>query len=219
MKIPQFPWTEIDTIFLDMDGVLLDRYFDDFFWTEFVPQKWQAQNGGSLQDARQNLLATYKRVESTLDWYSLDYWSKQLQLDIPELQKEACAHITLRPRALDFLLSIQKQGKPLYLITNAHPKTITLKLEKFNLWPWFEQVISAEEIGFAKEQVQFWGTLQKHLPYTAETTFFADDTEKVLLSAQNRGPHHLLHIAKPSSQEEPRYSRNFPSVNHLADIA
>ena len=30
-------WNKIDTILLDMDGTLLDLYFDNYFWREHVP--------------------------------------------------------------------------------------------------------------------------------------------------------------------------------------
>ncbi len=215
---PQFPWPEIDTIFLDMDGVLLDRYFDDYFWTEFVPLHWQQKNGGDIEQIRKKLVATYKKVENTLDWYDPDYWSERLQLDIVGLKQRAAGHINLRPHALEFLAAMQEKKKPLYLITNAHPKTIAVKLAKFDLRPWFQQTVSTAEIGYPKEQPQFWKKLQNHLPYAAEHTFFADDTERILLSAKKSGPQHLLHIAKPNSKEKPSYSHSFPSTDYLADI-
>lgn len=215
---PQIPWQEIESVFLDLDGVLLDRYFDDYFWLELVPQRWQEKHGGELEQAQQKLRNTYQQVENTLAWYDLDYWSEQLQLNIPALKKEEEGRIRLRPDALDFLDSMQKLGKPLFLVTNAHPKTLSVKLEKYTLRPWFEQVVSTAEVGLAKEQPKFWEKLQHRIPYNRAATFFADDTEKVLLAAQKSGPHHLLHIAKPSSREAARYSSIFPSVAYLADV-
>jgi len=31
---------EIQTVFLDMDGTILDKYYDDYFWEVYVPQKY-----------------------------------------------------------------------------------------------------------------------------------------------------------------------------------
>ena len=31
-----FPWHEIDWVLLDMDGTLLDKHFDDYFWETLV---------------------------------------------------------------------------------------------------------------------------------------------------------------------------------------
>ena len=30
-------WNSIDTVFLDMDGTLLDLHFDNHFWLEYLP--------------------------------------------------------------------------------------------------------------------------------------------------------------------------------------
>ena len=33
----QIPWHDIDSVFLDMDGTILDLHFDNHFWREHVP--------------------------------------------------------------------------------------------------------------------------------------------------------------------------------------
>ncbi|HBB77952.1 MAG TPA: haloacid dehalogenase, partial [Pseudomonas sp.] len=34
------PWSDIDTVLLDMDGTLLDLHFDNQFWLEHLPQRY-----------------------------------------------------------------------------------------------------------------------------------------------------------------------------------
>ena len=34
------PWQDIQTVFLDMDGTLLDLHFDNQFWREHVPLRY-----------------------------------------------------------------------------------------------------------------------------------------------------------------------------------
>jgi len=41
---PAFTWDEIDCVLLDMDGTLLDKYFDDYFWEHYVPEIYAAIN-------------------------------------------------------------------------------------------------------------------------------------------------------------------------------
>ena len=38
-------WSAIDTVFVDMDGTLLDLNFDTFFWREVVPQRYALLHG------------------------------------------------------------------------------------------------------------------------------------------------------------------------------
>ena len=33
-------WNAINTVLLDMDGTILDLHFDNYFWKEYVPQKY-----------------------------------------------------------------------------------------------------------------------------------------------------------------------------------
>ncbi len=40
-----FPWQEITWVLLDMDGTLLDKHFDDYFWETLVPQEYARRQG------------------------------------------------------------------------------------------------------------------------------------------------------------------------------
>ncbi len=35
---PPLPWQQISTVLLDMDGTLLDKYYDDYFWEQYLPK-------------------------------------------------------------------------------------------------------------------------------------------------------------------------------------
>ncbi len=55
-------WSVIDTILLDMDGTLLDKHFDDFFWEDYVPEQFAQKNGISVKSAKNKLLRKYKKL-------------------------------------------------------------------------------------------------------------------------------------------------------------
>ena len=40
-----FPWDDITWVLLDMDGTLLDKHFDDYFWETLVPQEYARRQG------------------------------------------------------------------------------------------------------------------------------------------------------------------------------
>ena len=163
--IPQFSWSEVDTILLDMDGTLLDKYFDDHFWEEYVPKIFAETHHFSEQEARKELLQRYQRVESTLQWCDLDYWSEQLGLNIPELKCKVDHLIQVHPYVIDFLKYAKSIKKELHLVTNAHSKTLDIKMRKTELGQYFDRIVCAEEIGYAKEQPEFWLKLEAHLGY------------------------------------------------------
>lgn len=215
---PTFTWQEVDTIFLDMDGTLLDKYYDDFFWERYVPEAYADRNGLLPDQAREQLLAVYRSVENTLQWTDLDYWSDRLGLDIVALKRQVRHLIDIHPHVIDFFRHMVEKGKKLYLVTNAHPKTLEVKMEQVKIEEWFERLICSQEVGAAKEQPEFWQRLQALLPYDPARTLFADDTEKVLHSAATYGIRHLVHVAKSSSRLVPRPSCHFPSILTFRDL-
>src|SRR5580658_4308326 len=75
-------WQQIDTVLLDLDGTLLDLAFDNHFWRTHVPQAWAQKRQLELQQALQELQTRFRACEGTLNWYCLDYWSRELELDL-----------------------------------------------------------------------------------------------------------------------------------------
>lgn len=215
---PAFSWNAIDRIFLDLDGTLLDKYFDDFFWEEYVPKVYSQKNNVDPKACRQLLLSTYKRVESTLQWTDLNYWSEQLGLDIAALKGEIAHLINIHPYVTEFLEHLKDKGKEIYLVTNAHPKALEVKLGKIQIADAFSRIICSQDVGLAKEQIEFWDNLQTIQRFHKERTLFVDDTERVLDSARAYGLKHLIHIAKPSSKLPPVFSSHYPSIESFQDL-
>jgi 5'-nucleotidase len=215
---PTFSWSQIDTVLLDMDGTLLDKYFDDHFWEEYVPKIFAKTNGLSDKDARKILLQRYQQVENTLQWCDLDYWSEQLDLDIPELKYKVNHLIKVHPYVIDFLDYVRSIKKNIYLVTNAHSKTLNIKMKKTELGSHFDRIVCAEEIGYAKEQPEFWNKLEAHLGYDKDRTLLADDTEKVLHSARKYGMGFLIFVARPSSRSPVKFSPEYPSITYFNEL-
>ena len=211
-------WQEIETVLLDMDGTLLDKHFDDYFWEHFVPEIYAAKNGIDERGARKRLLEVYKAKEGTLDWTDLDYWSEQLDLDIPALKIKIDHLIQVHPYVIDFLEHLNKLQKPAYLVTNAHGKTLDIKMSRTALSGYFKGIVCAAEIGMPKENPAFWAGLNQKIPFNKETTMLAEDTEKILYSARAFGIAHLIYVARPSSQAPIKPSAEFPSIVYFNEL-
>src|SRR5512140_3090433 len=140
-------WNDIDTVLLDMDGTLLDRHFDDHFWLEHVPLRYAAKHGIPIEECREQLYSRFRSQENTLNWTDLDYWSEQLGLDIPLLKEEVDHLIAVHPHVTEFLQFLRQKGKGVHLVTNAHSKTLSLKMKKTRLGPYFDTIVSAHDLG------------------------------------------------------------------------
>jgi 5'-nucleotidase len=211
-------WSAITTVLLDMDGTLLDKYFDDYFWEDYVPQIFAHHNGLSQMQARETLLQRYRAVESTLQWTDLDFWSEQLGLDIPALKNSIDHLIKVHPYVIDFLDFLEQQGKTAVLVTAAHDKTLQIKLAKTGIGPRFDRIVCAGEIGLPKESPSFWQRLEEILGFQRSQTLLADDTVKVLQAARQHGIEHLVFIAKPSSRAPVRHRTDFFSITAFNEL-
>jgi putative hydrolase of the HAD superfamily len=211
-------WNDIDTVLLDMDGTILDRHFDDHFWLEHVPGRYSVKHGISLDDAKARLYAMFRSQENTLNWTDLDYWSTQLDMDIPLLKHEVEHLIAVHPDVLDFLVFLKKAGKGVHLVTNAHGKTLSLKMKKTRLGSYFETIVSAHDLGLPKEDLAFWGELQKILPYNPATTLLGEDSEKNLHTARQFGIKYLIFVSAANSRLEPAPSEQFRSVQTFGEL-
>jgi len=208
-------WNDIDTVLLDMDGTILDRHFDDHFWLEHVPERWSQRNHTTLEHAKEHLYSLFRSQENTLNWTDLDYWSDRLRLDIPVLKQEIEHLIAVHPYVIEFLLFLKHAGKTVWLVTNAHSKTLDLKMKRTRIGPYFDGIISAHQVGLPKEDERFWGKLQNFISYDPERTMLGEDSEANLITAESFSIRYLVYISRYSSKIEPRRSERFPTIEYF----
>ena len=211
-------WHTIDTVLLDMDGTLLDRHFDDHFWLEHVPKRWAAKHKVSPKQAREQLHALFRSQEQTLNWTDLDYWSDRLGLDIPLLKLEVEHLIAVHPGVIEFLAYCKQHSKQLWLVTNAHGKTLDIKLKKTRIGQWFDGIISAHQVGLPKEDNRFWAELQRFVSYEPARTMLGEDSETNLQTAQEYGIRHLFYISHYSSACTPVTSDSFATLDYFTRL-
>lgn len=211
-------WEKIETVLLDMDGTLLDLNFDNHFWQEFVPKRYAVQNQITLEEARKQLEPRFRAMQGKLEWYCLDYWSDALKLDIAGLKAEISGLIAVLPHVTDFLEKVSASSRELLLVTNAHPDSLDLKMEKTSLHRFFDAIISSHQFGFPKEHPDFWRHLQQSHPFRKNYTLLVDDSVAVLHAARRYGLQYLLSISRPDSRQANRVIDEFPSIQDFREI-
>ena len=211
-------WTQIDTVLLDMDGTLLDLHFDNHFWREHVPLRYGEKYGLELESAKDEIFPRFQKAEGTMDWYCLDYWSQELDLDIVELKKEVGHLIAIHPYVIDFLDAVRKSGRRLVLVTNAHIKSLELKMEKTQLNGHFDRLVCAHTYGVPKEDQLFWDYLHKEEPFDPQRTLLVDDSLPVLRSASRYGIAHLLAVRQPDTQQPAKNVEDFVAIRSFNEI-
>jgi putative hydrolase of the HAD superfamily len=212
------PMNDIKYVLLDMDGTLLDKYFDDYFWEHLLPQKYAEKKNITFGRAKEEMLRKYKIHEGTLNWTDIDFWSKEVDIDIPALKEQIRHLIEVHPHVEDFLRLLRRRGKKIFLLTNAHYKVLDLKLKKTQLGKYFDSAVTSCEIGYPKEMIQFWEKVQKRLDFEKEEALFIDDTPAVLRTARKFGIKYLLYKAYASSRSSKGRSKEFPILQDFSEL-
>ncbi|MBA3582859.1 MAG: GMP/IMP nucleotidase [Gammaproteobacteria bacterium] len=208
------PWSDIDTVLLDMDGTLLDLHFDNHFWCEHLVQRYALHYQQAVETSRTELAARFAAVQDTLDWYCLDYWTNQLGMDIVALKHETAERIRPLPHAIAFLESL-RDVKQVYLLTNAHPASLALKLAHTGLAIYFDKIISSHEFHAPKETPEFWQQAELTLGFKPARSVFFDDSLPVLRAAQAYGIAHVIAMLHPDSTEAPRTVSEFQGIHYF----
>lgn len=205
-------WSKISTVLLDMDGTILDLHFDNHFWQHHLPLRYSESEQISLEQAKENLASHYNKVAGTIDWYCLDYWAEQTKLPIQALKREVQHLINLRNDAHNFMVALRESGREIILVTNAHPDSLSLKIERTQLNKYFDVLYSTHEFGITKESQLLWQRLQEKQGFCLSNTLFVDDSLDILASAKEFGFEHLLAVENPDSKKSTRYISQYPST-------
>lgn len=211
-------WDRIDDVLLDMDGTLLDRHFDNFFFEEELPRRYAKLHRLSFEASRDRLMAMYRSVEGELAWTDLHYWSQRVGIDVVAMHKELDHMIGFLPGAEDFLRHLQRLGKRVTVVTNAHASGVAVKAAKTGLDRHVNRILNAFEVGYLKMRPEYWPNCRRLLGFDPQRSLYVDDDEGCLIAAREFGIAQLVHSAKSSSQLPPAPLTHFLSVNGFASL-
>ena len=217
-SVKNVDWSNIDTVLLDMDGTLLDLCFDNNFWMKTIPTHYSIHNNIPFDEANSYLTSLFEREAGKLNWYCLDFWSKTLGFDVGELKRKVSEGVSWRPNAKEFLKRLRASHCETILITNAHPETLRIKLQRINLEPWLDKMFSSHDFHAPKESTAFWNSLMSTHPFNPTRTLFIDDSEAVLTAAEKYSIAHLITLRQPDSSMPPRDDTCFPAIHHFDEI-
>ncbi len=211
-------WSQIDTVLLDMDGTLLDLHFDLHFWMEYLPLVFANKHNLTHDDAKDHIYPILRAEEGKLNWYCLDYWQKVFKLDIAKMKEDISHLIQVHPFVLEFLGEAKAHQKRVFLVTNAHRKTLEIKMRVTNLDAYFDEIISSHDYGVPKEEQDFWHKLSDAINLDKGKSVFFDDSLAVLNSAKRYGIGTVVAISKPSSQQDSKPVEGFINIENFAEM-
>lgn len=211
-------WQNIDTLFLDMDGTLLDLRYDNYFWNQYLPRRYAQIHAVEPARADEILTHHYGAMRGTLEWYCVDFWSATLNLDIVNLKREVTSLIRYRDHAESFLDHLGGRPCDKIIITNAHPAIVELKDRHTGLCGRVDRVICSHELGYPKEHPDFWPALREIQAFDPARTLLIDDNHDVLDTASAYGVAHLLSIERPDSGQDVVTAGRFSQITDFRQL-
>jgi len=159
---------------IDLDGVILDTSYDNYFWQKHIPRVYAQKKGIDEKDAISVTHTLFNYKKKTKDWYDIVYWSNLLDIDI---------------------IHEKKKSENMSLIKlHDHRKTLEIKLSKFNLSKYFDELICSHELGYVKEDIQFWHLLRNKLQIDYNDSVLIEDTFDNIKSAHHAGVSNFVYI-------------------------
>ena len=216
--VENLDWDHIDTVLLDLDGTLLDLAFDNDFWLDFIPSVYAASRSITVEQARADLTPRFRDCEGTMNWYCIDYWSRELGLDVAALKRTQAAQVRWLPGAEDFLQRLRTSGKRRVLLTNSHPRVLQIKDEQTGVTRYLDVAISSHVFGAPKESADFWEAVRKVEPFDPERSLFVDDSPAVLLAARAAGIKWICGVRRADSSRAPREHHDVVVVDSVSDL-
>jgi len=126
--------------------------------------------------------------------------------------------ISVHPAVTDFLAYARAAGKHIVLATNAHHKSVTLKMARTGLKPRFDAIVTSHELGLPKEDPGFWRRLQQLVPFDPARAILVDDSLPVLDSARIYGIRHLVSVRRPDTRLPEKDTGAYPAIGSFAEL-
>ena len=209
-------WNSIETFFLDLDGTLLDLAYDNYFWHEHVPLIFSKKNNIPFNEAKILLKKMYAENKNSLNWYSSNYWSKRIEINLYLEIKKTRNKIKVFPGVKRLLSKIKAEGRvKIILLTNCPREMLHIKLDQTKLWRYFDKIISSEDYGYPKESKKFWKILENKLKYNKNKTAFIDDNVDVLKYAESSGIKYLFSVSMPDSKKQKKIIKDYESLENI----
>jgi putative hydrolase of the HAD superfamily len=235
--------TEIRVLLLDLDDTILDNRSGVRAAWDFVSELLAAPNGLRAEAVR-------AEIDRVTDWFwsdserhrtgRLDLLAARrtilgraldaLDVDDPTLVDRAAAAyqehrsstLCLEERALETLGALRARVGGLGLVTNGASDAQRAKIDRFDLWRWFDHVQIEGELGVGKPEVDAYLHATRSLGAAPEETLMAgDDFECDVLGSLGAGLHAAwidAHGRGRPRRPAPRDFHVLSSIRELLDL-
>ena len=104
------------------------------------------------------------------------------------------------------------------MVSNTHCDSLVIKLEMTEIGAYFDELLSAHDLGMPKEDIAIWSKIQVVIAYDPQRTLLIDDNLRTLQAAKDYGIAYPLCATFLSSKLDKIDPKRFTSVESYSEI-
>lgn len=209
----------IKTVIFDMDGVLVDTepLHQNAFFQHFAElgltvstEKYATFLGASTRNMYQQLRAEFGLTEDveTLMSRKREFFGKAF---------DESTELELLPGARELVLDLHRAGMPLQLASSASKETIRRVFKRFDLYPYFDNLVSGEDFPQSKPHPALFlhaAQLAGEPPYEC---LVIEDSANGVTAAKAAGMYCIGYSSEHSSGQDLHHADQI--VSHLGQLS
>ncbi len=174
-------------LIFDMDGTLIDSMEK---WVRTMVRVLE-NNGVSYPDNILDIIAPLSLGQSAIYFREELGMDKSVEEILGEIDammiKEYETSIQLKDNALTMLKALKERGYSLNILTASPHRMLDKIIARLDLAPLFDNIWSAEDLGYAKNNPEIYRAVAKKLGTTTDGCRFFDDNINALRTAHSAG--------------------------------
>jgi len=163
----------------DLDGTIINRKYNDYFWLEVIPKTYAEERGLKLNEAKRIVYSKYDEIgDSDVRWYLPDFWLKCLGIkkSLNELIHEAFGESKPYPYVKPLLHTLSKMKIKIILCTNAPRELATSILDYLSIRSYFGEMYSCvSDYSLVRKTRSFYARVIKDLKVPASSIVHIGD--------------------------------------------
>ena len=204
---------------LDIDGVILDQAFDNYYWSELVPMEISKMNSISLIESKKQVALMGRDLAGTLSWYEIEHWEQKFCIDLIEPARKNASRIKFLPSAQESLKKLNALNKKIIFLTNCDARLLSVKSDAVPIMQYCTAFQSSTDLGIIKEDENYWPIVFDKFNIDPATSLFIDDNKQIVMAADRAGIKSSFHITEPTSDMSVIYKQEWKnSLRTIEDL-
>ena len=162
----------------------------------------------SFHDAKAEVVSMGRVLEGTLPWYELSHWEQFFNIDLIKPALEHTSLINFLPGAEKTLEILSKKDINVILLTNCDSRLLNVKSDSVPFLQYVDVCQSSTELGFIKEEKDYWDLVFKKFKIDPAASIFLDDNKSIVRMAKKCGIESAYHVLEPTSDKSVIYESN-----------